>query len=604
MTKPTAISPTAQCHYKIKVVESINIAPLQPPKPRTVSLEAVPKKSKPKRPVKDTQIRIPKLPQNDERLPDATALSISDDPPLSPAPSEISSASATSGSSVSWQLRSTSSIGRNPNIDKWSSPATAHGISASIEVLRGGCLPGDTLPVQIFVSHGKAIKSLQGIIITLYRLARIDTHPAIPLGTSREGETPEYEDYYPKSRTGLGGLSLSSAGSCRSFRQDLNQVFAPLIVDPQSLTASVRSSIKAPEDLFPTINTVPGQMISFKYYVEIVVDLRGKLAGQDRVRSQLGIVNGAAGYGNGDPKVSGVDGSSGLVFPLASGFGCLDTSQIRRERSVVSWPFELVVGTRDSDRKRGKQSEDFQSSETSQPGPPAVITRGSTGSDDLETNPRHTGELVADQRTSRIQSQAPEHSGGSPQYTDVAQVYTIPPPEPEETVDEKALLRQAEERLLPSAPHGEPLGSQNAQPSAPEAVDHEDFVYRYRLHQPLHPEPYPAVLATDLPQSSVQRQVEHRYSHGSSPTLAGSSLDKRELEMRRLQLAASSPEEDESASSGSSKALPQPSAPVVSDIEQPNDLGQPYSFDLRESGSPVSQAENNDVGESLPVYRR
>ena len=604
ITKPTTISPTAQCHYKIKVVESINIAPLPAPKPRTVSLEAVPKKSKPKRPVKDTQTGVPKLSQNDERLPDATALSPSGDPPLSPAPSEISSTSATSGSSVSWQLRSTSSIGRHPNIDKErSNPAAAHGISASIEVLRGGCLPGDTLPVQIFVSHGKAIKSLQGIIITLYRLARIDTHPAIPLGTSREGEKPEYEDYYPKSRTGLGGLSLSSAGSCRSFRQDLNQVFAPLIVDPRSLTASVRSSIKVPEDLFPTINTVPGQMISFKYYVEVVVDLRGKLAGQDRVRSQLGIVNGAAGYGNGDPKVSGVNGSSGLVFPLASGFGCLDTSQIRRERSVVSWPFQLVVGTRDSDRKRGKQGEDFQASEMTQPGPPAAITRGSTGSVDLETNPRHTGELIADQRTSGIQFQVPEHSGDSPQYTDVAQVYTIPPPEPEETVDEKPRLRQAEERLLPGAPPGEHLGSDNTQPSAPEAVDHEDFVYRYRLHQPLHPEPYPSVLATDLPQSSVQRQVGHQYSHGSSPILAGSSDDKRELEMRRLQLAATSPEEDGSGSSGTSP-LPQPSAPVASDIEQPNDLDQPYSFDLREPGPPPSQSENNDAGESLPVYRR
>ena len=595
ITKPTTISPTAQCHYKIKVVESINIAPLQPPKPRTVSLEAVPKKSKPKRPVKDTQTGVPKLLPNDERPPDAAALPPSDDPPLSPVPSEISSASATSGSSVSWQLRSTSSIGRNPNIDKEkSSSSAAHCISASIEVLRGGCLPGDTLPVQIFVSHGKAIKSLQGIIITLYRLARIDTHPAIPLGTSREGEKPEYEDYYPKSRTGLGGLSLSSAGSCRSFRQDLNQVFAPLIIDPRTLTASVRSSIKVPEDLFPTINTVPGQMISFKYYVEVVVDLRGKLAGQDRVRSQLGIVNGAAGYGNGDPKVSGVDGSSGLVFPLASGFGCLDTSQIRRERSVVSWPFELIVGTRDSERKRGKQSEDFQASETTQSGPPAATTRVSTGS----------VEPVTDQRTSGIQFRVPEHSGDSPQYTNITQVYAIPPPEPEETVDEKTRLRQAEQRLLPSAPPGEPLGSKSTQPSAPEAVDHEDFVYRYRLHQPVHPEPFSSLLATDLPQSSVQRQVGHHYSHGSSPTLAGPSDDKQELEIRRLQLAASSPEEDGTGSAGTSEALPQPSAPVVSDTEQGDDLDQPYSFDLRGSSPPLSQSENHDASESLPVYRR
>lgn len=279
------------------------------------------------------------------------------DPPQSPAPSERSSISTTS-SGLNWQVRSTASSARSADGDDSGMDLIGLGdINATIEILRTGCLPGDSLPVQVSVTHTKAIKSLQGIIVTLYRLARVDTHPAIPLGPKNSDKKPEYEDYYPKSRTGLGGLSLSSAGSSRTFRQDLNQTFAPLLIDPRSLTAVVKTSLQVPEDLFPTISNVPGEMISFKYHVEVVVDLRGKLAGQDRVRSQLGIVNGAGGYGHGDPKVHGVDGSSGLFFPLASGFGCLDTSQVRREKRVVSWSFEVIVGTHDSERKRYRPPE-------------------------------------------------------------------------------------------------------------------------------------------------------------------------------------------------------------------------------------------------------
>ena len=350
LTKPTTISPKSSCHWKIKVVEGIDIAGSQQPKPKVVSLEPVSKG-------KGSATRAKSIGTAHEGFTptlESAELRSSGDPPQTPAPSDTSSISATSSNGSSWQIRSSTSTAKSASEDK--EPSNLGGINAKIEVLRGGCLPGDSLPVQVTVNHTKAVKSLQGIIITLYRLARVDTHPAIPLGPRTENKKPEYEDYYPKSRTGLGGLSLTSAGSSRAFRQDLNQTFAPLIVDPRSLTAVIKTSLQVPEDLFPTISNVPGQMISFKYYVEVVVDLRGKLASQDRVRSQLAFVNGAGGYGHGDPQVNGVDGSSGLFFPLASGFGCLDTSQMRREKSVVSWPFEVLVGTRDSDRKRCKIS--------------------------------------------------------------------------------------------------------------------------------------------------------------------------------------------------------------------------------------------------------
>lgn len=419
LTKPTTISPKSNCHWKIKVVEGIDVAWSQQPKPQVVSLEPVFKGIK----SKSSAIRVKPIStaqQGFTPTADSAELRSSGDPPQSPAPSDASSISATSSSSFSWQIRSSTSIAKSASEDIV--PSKPGSISATIEVLRGGCLPGDLLPVQISVNHTKAVKSLQGIIITLYRLARVDTHPAIPLGPRTDAKKPEYEDYYPKSRTGLGGLSLTSAGSSRAFRQDLNQTFAPLIVDPQSMTAVVRTSLQVPEDLFPTISNVPGQMISFKYYVEVVVDLRGKLASQDRVRSQLGIVNGAGGYGHGDPQVNGVDGSSGLFFPLASGFGCLDTSQIRREKSVVSWPFEVVVGTKDSDRKRGRTSENPFT-------PDGELAQQTTP---LAGNGREVVHAMGGQQLHATLSsphrvepdgyfEVPQHLVSSPQYTEAAQ---------------------------------------------------------------------------------------------------------------------------------------------------------------------------------------
>lgn len=600
LTKPTAILPTVQCHCKVKVVESIDIARLQVPKPRTVSLEAVSINPNSKRPAKSAEKEASTASHGEERTPDATAQPSLDDPPQSPAPSEISSTSATTSSTMSWQLRSTSSSARNVNTDdRRSSTNIAHGVSASIELLRGGCLPGDMLPLHIFVSHMKAIKSLQGIIITLYRLARVDTHPAIPIGRSQDGKKLEYEDYYPKSRTGLGGLSLSSAGSSKAFRQDLNQTFAPLIVDPRSLTAVVKTSVKVPDDLFPTIGTVPGQMISFKYYVEIVVDLRGKLAGQDRVRSQLGIVSGASGYGNADPRVSGIDGSSALVFPLASGFGCLDTSQIRRERSVVSWPFEIVVGTQDSERRRGKQNEDTQMSDSTQSRTPMVTTRSSTASVRPGNNYDIHDNVTPWRHGSKSYFKNPENLANAPQYIHIPQTALIPPPDFEEEVDEKTRLQRAEQRLLPSQPPDQSSAPEPPQPSAPEAVDHEDFVYRYRLHQPVSSGSHSTHPETVVPPSSTRLNEGNQEAHGLVQAPSGTNEDKQELEMRRLQMAASSPEEDTAGSKPRSESFPQPTAPTV---DADDEL---YCRDIHNVRMiPLRSGHSNNEGESLPQYRK
>ena len=423
LTKPTTISPKSTCHWKIKFVENIDVAWSQQPKPQVVSLEPIVKGQRSKSSTKRSTA-TGGAQQGSQPRPESAVSRSSGDPPRSPAPSETSSTSAASSGGFNWQIRSSTSIAKSVSGEvDCGGPG---GISATIEILRGGCLPGDVLPVQITVNHTKPVKSLQGVIVTLYRLARVDTHPAIPLGPETKDKKPEYEDYYPKSRTGLGGLSLSSAGSSRAFRQDLNQTFAPLMIDPQSLTAIVKTSLQVPEDLFPTINNVPGQMISFKYYVEVVVDLRGKLASPDRVRSQLGIVNGAGGYGHGDPQVNGVDGSSGLFFPLASGFGCLDTSQIRREKSVVSWPFEVIVGTRDSGRKRRKLSDSLPAPDSAVlQQPTQAVDNSRTGSDGDGGQQMQPAVFGPYRFEPDGLFEIPQHLVSSPLYTEAAHMVRI-----------------------------------------------------------------------------------------------------------------------------------------------------------------------------------
>ena len=120
---------------------------------------------------------------------------------------------------------------------------------------------GDHVAIRVNVNHAKPIRSLYGVIVTLYRQARVDLHPAIPLGPTEKGTSSKYEDYYPRSATGLGGLSLSGAGSSHLFRKDLAQVMVPLYVDPATLTADVTARVRVPDEAFPTIATVPLSLI-------------------------------------------------------------------------------------------------------------------------------------------------------------------------------------------------------------------------------------------------------------------------------------------------------------------------------------------------------
>ena len=589
MTRPTAIAPTSIQHSKLHVQEIIDIASIRRPKPVALSMETSHKRGKSK-----VSINANSAPPKSDRTSKASsrdstnnlaALQSSsashvEQPPRSPVLSEISSTTAESGSTSSNPSGSgePSSNSVNKTIGDSSAFSDAKAISAKTEVLQGGCLAGDQIPIKVTIKHTRGVKNMEGMVITLYRQGRIDTHPAIPLGPFRKGEKRRYEDYYPKSRTGLGGLSLSCAGSSRSFRQDLAQIIIPVIIDPVSLTAIINTSIEAPPHLFPSITDVPGAMVNFKYYVEIVVDLRGKLSGHDRIRPHLSMTN-APQHGYGDPKVSRLENTDGVNYHSAPAFNYLITDNLRRTRGVISTRTEIIIGTKDSTRKRGKQSGDRLSRS------PETSLRNSVDLGREEEGYLEDSNTGVDPALEVRGWRRPPNNG------DVPRSIIVPPPEPEGELDEKTRMRRAEERLLPSEPPQDdnPTSSTAPTPSAPPALDEEDFVRRYALNPPAP--------AYDGPSGILAGgQVP-----GAGPLQDPRSPqdDKQELERERLLALASSPDDEDDADAddaGAVRSTPRaitPSAPVLyqDDIFSINDPRIPESSpaDFADERIPVGE---------------
>jgi hypothetical protein len=485
-----------------------------------------------------------------------------------------------------------------------------------VESLRGGVLRGDSIPVKVHVNHTKHVKSLHGVIMTLYRQARVDLHPAIPLGPTEKGKEAKYEDYYPKSITGLGGLSLSGAGSSHMFRKDLSQTIVPLIVDPGSLTAEVTGKVHVPEEAFPTISSVPGAMISFKYYIECVLDIQGKLSTQDRNLGNLG--------GLASTMLQGSE-NLGLVNSGLHPFGSpiIDTTDIRRDKGVVACTFEVIVGTRDNTRTKGKrkvsipeepEAEMNDTHADAQPGatPPAngVWRHDHWRYGEMDQNYGHSSGHDAQYHAQSPDSQM---DGAYYNYNDyhgynryheayghldyplpdeahrgaVLPPIPLPQSEDESQLSEKERIRRAEQRLLPSQPPTAENGVGSSScvataPHLPDELPHRHGVvpslslltppaygsgsthatgmifsdYAPTIPLPITPayEPRePDVLSTS---SATPRMSSH-------PVAEAATDDKRELQ--RLQMEASQPPTDDAGDSeapgpSSSHA---PSAPTL-----------------------------------------
>ena len=517
-------------------------------------------------------------------------------------------------------------------------------ITAKTELLQGGCLPGDTLQIRISIDHRKPVKTMQGIIITVFRQGRIDTHPALPLGPSEMGGRRQYEDYYPKSRTGLGGLSLSSAGSSRVFRQDLAQTITPMIIDPQTMSANIKTSIQMPDHAFPSITGVPGEMISFRYFVEIVIDLRAKPVAQDRFLPNLSITNGPQ-HSYGDPKISKIDAVDGVSYSATPGFNYLITDHIRRTKGVVFTTTEIVVGTKDTTRSRGKPRKG--STETDQDG-----MLGQVQPDGGQQAPITASPVPEQQILPGPDQMARRDSSVSSNLDHPTSV--LSPPDLDEPQDEKSQIRRAEERLLPSSPplEGEPSALTVA-PTAPFAHDEEDFIQRYGFGVPAPSYTEPPSFDSKMPDRlSSQLQDSHGAVIPAPTQIVESQSDTQGHESPILPAQEDVPENDDPILAGpppqSSESIEQgdpsidsgsitaPSATlpvsprqdgkleierarrqaqVSCPADSPEDGSEAFSSATRPSQNPapgaptleeveLTQTHEDHDHEELPVYRR
>jgi hypothetical protein len=630
ITRPTSIAATSTCDQKISLVETVDIGPMVPPKAQKISLEPIARRTRRKKTTRskesgslDTTSTSPR--SEGTQMPRSPSESASicgsidhQAIPQSPVPSEIQSTVSTATSADSTVSSSTGlsfRLGPVPSSNSRDRGSTLAAmdktITATIELLKSGCLPGDNLPLKVSIKHTKAIKSMHGIIITLYRQGRIDSAPPLSLFTDIKGKQAEkmkHEEYYPKSKTGLGGLSLSSAGSSSLFRKDLAQTFAPILVDPNTLTAVVQASVRVPEDVFPTIQGVPGQMINFKYHVEVVVDLGGKLAGQQRHLPRVGAVILPASYGN-SSSVRG-DGNPNLL--TAWGGSIVDTDHIRREKSVVACLFEVIVGTKDSARARGRDSSFARRrindwSEESPATPPTShgpIYEEEQNHEDQERPYNYYDRPYEDQYHEFYSNEGYDQYEQYEQYPPPAHAeISVPPPEiqAEQGLNEKERLRRAEERLLPSQPPTESASSSNAVlPSAPSAPpdDPEENIYSYEVVTPQ---------ANSLDTRSLNNETSLGTPTGpSAPALedlhplakSQPMEDKQELERRRLLAEVSAPlgpPVDDEEDNGGESSVPnvEPSAPTISENDE---YGGQYSH--HDLPGPSSRHE------ALPRYER
>ncbi|KAI0148094.1 hypothetical protein F4776DRAFT_298641 [Hypoxylon sp. NC0597] len=639
LTRPTSIAPTSSCETKVALVEKVDIGVLDPPRERKVCMQTLRRRPKRKKkqapPVPSAAKRGSLSTEAQEPASDLDSTRVNENSngstvslgevaavgtnrsnlPQSPLradlipgdlQSEISGESALSNNSGSNSVRGADASAESIAASRVSG-SDEREITATAELLKGGCLPGDILPVKIKVEHNRRMKSMHGIIVTLYRQGRVDYSPPISLFTTDlshdEAKRLEREDYYPRSRTGLGGLSLSSAGSCSVFRKDLSQAVAPLIIDPATLTANITTSVRVPEDVFPSIRNVPGGLISFKYYVEVVLDLGGKLAGQSTGSSQQPSRMGSLGVPGGNP--ASTVGAYDLKR-LANWNGTIvDTDHLRREKGVISVSIEVVVGTMDSSRSRGKSP--ARPALTVEP-PPA--TNVNVENDELNytwqteygNENNYNGDYDAGQLEPSPQSYFPQGPSQTSYYDFQdrganAPAY-IPPPEVarESELTEKERVRQAEQRLLPSQPPQQPPESE-AGPSQPSAPSEVSALPRSIIHASPIPLPMPEEDAGEGPSAPALADLT------STSHLTTHADDKQELERQRLLQEASAPPEVPDDYDGEGPSAPplgqsrglEPTAPVLND----HHYGAPDTYhDITEPSGRVAASE------PLPRYER
>ncbi|KAG5944881.1 hypothetical protein E4U53_006800 [Claviceps sorghi] len=690
LTRPVSMAPTSTCERKVTLLQRIDVGLLPRPRPRTIFLEPISRRTRRKKSTVNDKSSGVVAQESNDLTSEAGSSIITEDSARGEvsniAPSEARVGSATSDvySEMSAEsVRSASTVSRGAEVKQLSHVGSIltsaakqqvvddKTITATIELLRGGCLPGETVTVRVMVQHIKRVKSMTGVIVTLFRQSKIDTNPPASLAndSSRSGKRLTKQDAsFPRSRAVMGGLSLCSSSSTSVFRKDLDQNAAPLIIDPATLQASVTVSVRIPDDAFPTIKGVPGDMISFKYQAEVIVDLGGRLTTQ---------LNGASSTSRiGTPGGSNADQNQ-TSFSHQRGSNIADTSQVRGQKGVISMSLETVVGTVDSANLRhtlrpttarsriiriaeAEEEEEEEEEEQQQHrrrqrrqrqrhgGNKQYDGDGNGDGDDAADDgddgeiiqpdiiPRH-GAPAYDSSLTNGHSYIPPHENGLN--------YTLPPPHPADDVQHPWASTRVPGSLLPTnsddhhhhdAPPPPPPS--HAVPSyipSPQVPSETSMTEKERIRQAetrLLPSQPPAGPSTEADEDDIYSAEDTFHTRTSGPVVplpdaaqAGPSAppeedvvdgglpagnateDKQELERQRLMAEASSPPEfpEDMMVAGGSQASAPASAP-----RPPVDATAP---DLDENG----EAADRYVGygaeagfsrasgsEQLPAYQR
>ena len=571
------MAPTTTTFRPVKVKDEIDIGSLSYPRSRTISLEPLIKRGRVRKIRHSPSLqgqsseRPPGLSRRDtDRSIVSTTPSVGVEPPRSPAPSEATIGTITTASSHSFNIiqppLQTGILAVNSSDARSTNTSTsAHTISATTEILKQGVLPGDMIPLRILVQHTKPARGV--IIATLYRQSRVDMHPAIPV-TMRDGKERDNEDIFPKSRTGLGSLQFASGSPSSLFRMDLAQTSTIMIVDPTTLIADVRPSIRVPSKAIPTITNVPGDMMSFKYYVEVILDLCGKL-NETRLLPSL--------TSNG-PNFTYVAETSEQMS-ADWGNNILDTSEIRRTKSVACLKFSVIVGTSDSSRL----------SRTHFPNARSTVNVEEVGG---EFSQYYEGDGYEDDWTydGSENCQYTEQEEGAGQYYHEPTQF-MPLPEPEEEVDEKTRLRREEAYLLPSQPpqEGQSSRTDNEEfaPSAPFIPGVEGVVAPHNGHVMS-----PSGLSTRSADTVTATAAFQTDESAEQSTSQSASEDKQELERQRLMTLVSSPPDDSAVADAAGPSGLSATAPPAPDL-----AGNGYPF------HPLA-IDHENGHEQLPVYQR
>jgi hypothetical protein len=479
--------------------------------------------------------------------------------------------------------------------------------TGSITIPKSGFIRGDVVEIKVNIRLTKLVKSLHGLIVTLFRQTRVDTYSNIK---PRDTESRRLPLMFRADVR-----SLSNRGDYHLFRKDLAQSFAPIIINPETMCAEAKATLRVPDDAFPTIANVPGAIIGFRYMIEVLVDMKGKLARLERFLPPPTTV-----------AVQGGAGGDGAAGAHASMYGMhpINTDDIRAQTAVYHERLDVVIGTRDSSRtsKWKQQRAGLNGSAALTPTLDAAAAQDeaahcahchhpTTAAAAAAATPGASGRSSSCTPTPVPRRTLPPANGegasGEARH-DPAPDYTprhAPPPGADGAgMSEKERLRLAEARLLPSAPPGgdeeegeEEAGARNGEegvggegPSAP----HPSVLVP--LSERLRGDEEAAVMVMPpMPPLQPFGRSTRSSADDDDDNGAGGGDDKMERERRLLLGQRSAPPEGDDDVEGAAEAGP--SAPALLELGREDRAGAEY--EEHAFGFRAAEAESG-----LPRYER